>query len=160
MYALAGIPVLLSTLRALLIEANRGMYGLGENRGSLKRLASEPNEIKLISENYLQWPKNLELSLLYEVRNEIVHPAHTPSGAKHNTPDPMLLLRELNLLQSTSSETSDYVWISQLQSHRLFRWAFQFSELVAGKVIERHHSSKGDGLSHLDSYQTYKKYDL
>ena len=46
-YALSGLPILLSALRAMLIEANSGMHGLGQNGNALKELG-EPvtNAIK------------------------------------------------------------------------------------------------------------------
>src|SRR5258708_10983711 len=146
-YPIAGIPLLVSTLRALLVEANSGMYGLDRDFDAMKRLANDPNEIELVSEKYVGVGSNAaqELSLLYEVRNEIVHPAHTPAGTKHNTPLNMLPLRERGLLQSSGKPDGDYTWISQLQSHRLFRWSFFTVEQVAEVVLARHHSIKDYG---------------
>ncbi len=53
LYPIAGIPLLISTVRALLIEANSGIYGIGEDAKSMARLAKDQNEIGLISEKYV-----------------------------------------------------------------------------------------------------------
>jgi hypothetical protein len=161
-YPIAGIPLLVSTLRALLIEANSGMFGLGRDFGAITRLANDQNEIGLVSEKYVDIGSNAatELSLLYEVRNEIVHPAHMPAGTKHNTPLNMLPLRERGLLQSLGKLDSDYTWISQLQSHRLFRWSFVTVERVAKAVLERHHAMKDYGAFHVTCYGEYRAHDL
>ena len=161
-YPIAGIPLLISTLRALLIEANSGMYGLDRDFGAMGRLANDQNEIGLISEKYISINSESAqaLALLYEVRNEIVHPAHTPAGTQHNTPSNMLPLREHGLLQSSGKPDSDYTWISQLQSHRLFRWSFVTVERVAEAVLTRHHSMKDCRAKHLECYREYREYDL
>src|SRR5206468_5175226 len=138
-YALSGLPILLSALRAMLIEANSGMHGLGQNGNALKELGATANEGLLLAKKYgLSEEQSSRLSLLYEVRNEIVHPAHMPAGTPHGTPVGMLRLRELGLLQSTSNDNGDYTWISQVQSHRLFRWAFSVIEEVATIILKEH----------------------
>lgn len=160
-YPIAGIPLLISTVRALLIEANSGIFGLDKDALSMGRLAG-PNEVGLITEKYVGVGTQaaIDIVLLYEVRNEIVHPAHTPAGTKHNTPVNMLPLRERGLLQSTGRDDCDYEWIAQLQSHRLFRWSFLTIEGIAKAVIDRHHSIKDFAVSHFKNYQEYRMYDL
>jgi len=162
MYPIAGIPLLISTIRAALIEANSGMFGLGQDKSSMACLASDQNEIGLIREKYVKANTEVavDFALLYEVRNEIVHPAHTPAGTKHNTPKNMLPLRERGLLQSAGREEGDYTWISQLQSHRLFRWSFFTVERVAEVVLGQHYSRQDSRAAHFQSYQAYRKYDL
>jgi hypothetical protein len=161
-YPLAGIPLLVSTIRALLIEANSGMCGNRSDPKSMARLAKDPNEIGLISEKYQSGNPNvaIDIALLYEVRNEIVHPAHTPSGTTHNTPTNMLPLRDRRLLRSAGKDDGDYGWIAQLQSHRLFRWAFFTVERVAEAVLSTHYSMQDDCALHLGSYRAYQKHDL
>ena len=162
LYPIAGIPLLVSTLRALLIEANSGMFGLDRDAKALTRLANDQNEIGLVSEKYVGLGSDMakELPLLYEVRNEIVHPAHTPAGTPHGTPVGMLRLRELGLLQSTDADNTDYTWISQVQSHRLFRWAFSVIESVAAIVLKKHHLDEESFTFHMQSYARYKENDL
>lgn len=161
-YALAGIPLLLSTLRALLIEANSGMLIGGRDMAAMKRLANDQNEVALVREKYVgsESEAGIDIALLYEVRNEIVHPAHTASGTKHNTPINMLPLRERGLLQSTGKETSDYTWIAQLQSHRLYRWSFLTIERVAEAVLNAHHPVDDHRDAWFKCYQAYRAYDL
>ncbi len=161
-YPIAGIPLLVSTLRALLIEANSGMFGVDRDFGAMVRLANDQNETGLVSEKYIGIGSDTanDLSLLYEVRNEIVHPAHTPAGTKHNTPLNMLPLRDRGLLQSSGKSDSDYTWISQLHSHRLFRWSFVTVERVAEAVLTRHYAMNGYEASHLKCYGKYREHDL
>ena len=161
-YPIAGIPLLVSTLRALLIEANSGMYGADSDLGAMRRLATDQNEIELVAKKYIGVGSIAaqELSLLYEVRNEIIHPAHMPAGTSHNTPLNMLLLRERGLLQSSGKPDSDYTWLSQLQSHRLFQWSFVTVEQVAEAVLANHHSMQDFAALHLKCYAKYRKYDL
>ena len=145
----------------MLIESNSGMYGLGRDENALKRLGDDPNELHFIAEKYrLRREHEFRLSLLYEVRNEIIHPAHMPAGTSHGTPVDMLRLRELGFLQSTSNDNNDYIWISQLQSHQLFRWAFSAIEDSAAIVLKEHHVSQEDFVFHMQSYTRYKEYDL
>jgi hypothetical protein len=160
-YTLSGLPILFSAIRAMLIESNSGMYGLGRDENALKRLGDDPNELHLIVEKYrLSGEHEFCLSLLYEVRNEIIHPAHMPAGTSHGTPVDMLRLRELDLLQSTCNDNSNYIWMAQLQSHRLFRWAFSTIEDVAAIILKEHHASQEDFIFHMQSYSKYKEYDL
>jgi hypothetical protein len=160
-YTLSGLPILLSALRAMLIEANCGMHGLGRDENALKALGDAANEGLFLAKKYgLSEEQRSRLSLLYEVRNEIVHPAHMPAGTPHGTPVGMLRLREFGVLQSTSNDSGDYTWISQVQSHRLFRWAFSVVEEVATIVLKEHHASVESFNLHVQSYARHKEYDL
>lgn len=160
-YPLAGIPILCSTLRALLIEGNSGMYGAGKNLDLLSKLAGSVNEIAIFSEQYsISRSLREQLTLLSEVRNEIVHPSHMPVGTSHGTPSYLILLRKSGLLQSTGCEVGDYTWIAQLQSHRLFEHAFKTVEESASIILERHHVSVESRSSHIESYARYKSVNL
>ena len=160
-YTISGLPILFSALRALLIEANGGLFGRGRDENSLKKLSENLSDVRFVVGRYrLSTEAASHLSVLYEARNEIIHPAHMPVGSPHGTPDGMLRLRELRLLQSTNLEDSDYVWISQLQSHRLFRWAFSIIEDTAAVILREHHACEDDCISHLQSYARYRDYDL
>ena len=158
-YPIAGIPLLVSTLRALLIEANSGMFGLDRDIDALTRLVNDQNEIGLVSEKYVGLGSGAaeELPLLYEVRNEVVHPAHMPAGTPRGTPVGMLRLKELGLLQSTGTDNGDYNWISQVQSHRLFCWAFSTIESVAAIILKKHHRDEEGFAFHMESYARYKE---
>lgn len=95
---------------------------------------------------------------LVQVRNEIAHPAHLPGGDESNTPAYLEPLQAAGLLQSTGS-VADYTWISQLQSHRLFRWAFATVRHTV-EVLLASHSLDGlsaDGLAY--SYAAYERID-
>ena len=52
-YTFAGIPLLFSTLRALLIECNDGIYGKGRDANVLARLEKDRNELSLLKDRYL-----------------------------------------------------------------------------------------------------------
>lgn len=156
-YALAGIPILFSALRALLIEGNSGMYGAGTDQKVLDAIAKSANEIPLLVKHYrISNPLHERLTLLYEVRNEIIHPASMPAGTSHGTPTYLAPLRQAGVLQSTNNETSDYTWIAQLQSHRLFKYAFEAIEESASLILDKHHTSQESTAAHRESYARYR----
>ncbi len=72
----------------------------------------------------------------------------------------MLSLRDRGLLRSAGKEDGDYAWIAQLQSHRLFRWAFFTVERIAEAVLGMHYSMQDCRALHLQSYRAYQKHDL
>lgn len=158
-YTFAGVPLLFSALRAFLIECASGMYewSNGEDKALLDRLAADANEIALLKESYTL-PSGLlcDLGLLYEVRNEMIHPAHRPTGTRDQTPEYLRALKERGLLQSSGDPNSDYPWMHQLQSHRLFEWAFVIIEQVATVLVERHHEDKNMGRNYLASYSRFR----
>ncbi|VAW97786.1 hypothetical protein MNBD_GAMMA20-1253 [hydrothermal vent metagenome] len=148
-YALAGIPVLFSALRALLLEANNGMYGRGKSESKLHDL-NKINELKFVDKYYNLGNDALEnLRLAYEVRNEIVHPSHMPAGTPDGTPEYLSVLRKRGLLQSG-------IWLDQLQSHKLILWIAEVIKNVASKVLEEHHADQESKQDHLCSWSRYK----
>lgn len=154
---LAGIPMLWSALRCLLVELNAGLYLWNfreEYSVRLEALAKATNDVDVICRHYAV-PDDLadELRLLLEVRHEIVHPASRPGPEACHTPAYLHVLRERNLLMSTGQE-ADYVWISQLQSHRLFRWAFETVARTAELLLVAH----GIPEAHIPLLQSYRKY--
>src|SRR5688572_10446303 len=79
-YALAGIPMLFSALRCLLVELNtRFSDRTLRNRQILAVLADGANDIQVILDQY-SVPLDLahRLQLLLEIRHEIIYPAHAP----------------------------------------------------------------------------------
>lgn len=155
-YALAAMPMLFSALRCLLIELNAGMHGGSPKNGEiLADLADLPNDIEVVLKHYPVSPDlRQKLLLLGEVRNEIIHPAHRPGAEKNGTPTYLKPLRDLGLLQSTGRDT-DYIWISQLQSHKLLTWAFA----TVGATVEILLSTHGIPAFMADGLRTsYSRY--
>jgi hypothetical protein len=151
-YAIAGIPVLFSALRALLTEGNTGMFGIGAKE-RLKDL-TKINELEFIRKYYALDNNVLRFfELAYEVRNEIAHPSHLPAGTKTGVPEYLAELQDLKLLQPG-------IWLSQLQSHKLFYWVCEIFEKVASVVINTHHSDPELAKNHLESWLRYKESKL
>lgn len=154
-YVLAGIPLLFSAFRCLLIELNAMSEQSGGKQEILNSLANSPNDISVFAESY-QTAADLRqnLELLYEVRNEIIHPSHRPAGTPLNTPNYLAALRERGLLQSSGGANSDYIWLDQLQSYRLFHWAFEVIEAAAIAALKDAPSWMAEGYR--ESYGHYK----
>ncbi len=150
-YTLAGVPMLFSALRCLLIELNSGMWG-EPHQAVLDDLAERFNDVKPIVKHY-PIPEDLQrhLGLLLQVRHEILHPAHRPGGEADNTPGYLRPLRELKVLQSTGEET-DYPWISQLKSHRLFEWSFETIRSTVDLLLREHHVEPSQARDLMASY--------
>ncbi len=158
-YTLSGIPMLFSALRCLLVELNMGMHSQKQIVSS-GNIATSANDVYLIVNNY-KLPKDLkeELRYLAEIRNEIIHPSHMPTGTDDNTPLYLNIVKEKGLLQSTGG-SSDYTWISQLQSHKLFQWAFEIIASTTDLLLKQHEVSKyiHDGIS--ESYGRFRSVDF
>src|SRR5262249_6423511 len=122
--------------------------------------AAASNDLPFILRRY-RIPGRLQrdLRLLVEVRHEIVHPAHRPMGSSINTPLYLATLRKRGLLQSTNNSKLDYVWLSQLQSHKLFRWSFQTVEELVAILFEQHQVKPIFPVGLLDSYSAYRRID-
>lgn len=138
-YALAGIPVLLSALRCLLIELCADIALTGHvNQALLDDLAGSSSELQVLLKHYSLSPALRDrLELLVQVRHEILHPAHRPSGELGNTPGYLTALRNANLLESTGAD-ANYIWLDQLKSHRLFQWAFETTALTVDALVAHH----------------------
>lgn len=158
-YALAGIPVLLSAFRCLLIELNAGMYSdHGPKQDVLAKIAGDTRDIDIAITHY-PVPEALEaeLLLLWEVRNELVHPAHGPGTDGGMTPVYLVGLRDRKLLNSTGKDP-DYTWIEQLKSHRLFRWAFSTIQQTVAVLLAQHNVQLTDPMGPT-LYTTYSRYE-
>lgn len=160
-YALAGIPMLLSALRCLLIELNAGsMYtGTIGTPEVLEELAATSSDVKFIRDRY-SVPLDLgdRLQLLEQVRHEILHPSHPPSGDFGNTPAYLQPLRDQQLLQSTGKDAG-YIWLEQLKSHRLFKWAFQTLRETAELLLRAHDVQPFIATALLASYSKFEVTD-
>lgn len=159
-YALAGIPVLFSALRCLLIEMNAGVWNASQpHREVLDHLANTGNDVEVILNHYTV-PDKLQQSLktLLEIRHEIIHPAHRPGPEASGTPGYLVSFRETGLLQSTG-EVTDFAWISQLQSHRLFQWAFGVLLETVGLLVREHRVTQFVANGLIATYSKYKSAD-
>ena len=158
-YPIAGVPVLFSALRCLLIELGAGLP-LGKRRPEvLADLAGSMNEVAIVKKQY-PLPEGLSgrLDLLLEVRHEIIHPAHRPGPEPDGTPAYLRELKELGVLQTTGRET-DYLWLDQLHSHRLFRWTFETVALTAGVIVTAHRVPEWMAQALRSSYYRYTDID-
>jgi len=77
-----------------------------------------------------------ELDDLIELRNEIIHATHLPTGTKDNWPDYLRRVKAAGLLNSTIDSESDFVMLSQMASHRLFMWAVDVTRRLYERVVE------------------------
>ncbi len=125
-------------MRCLLIELNAGLYSATINKAALEQLQGRAIDTVSIVRLY-RMPTMIRrrLHLLTQVRHELIHPAHRPGGERSNTPAYLTTLRKQRLLQSTG-KLSDYIWIEQLQSHKLFRWAFETMALTVEVLVNSH----------------------
>jgi len=142
--------MLLSSLRCLVVEY--ASYPPVDT--STLEALTKPNDFALMLDKYrIDDPLRSEALLLQDVRNEIIHPAHGPSGTPDNLPDYLRTLKERGLLQSTGRNDSDYVFFSQLQSHRLFIWSGQLTRDIVERILQsdpRKAPVLGDFLSNYD----------
>jgi hypothetical protein len=132
-YSLCAIPMLLSSLRCLVVE-----YASfpPSDADALDELAAPDDFGKMLTRYRVEDPLRSEAFLLQEVRNEIIHPVHRPTGTPDNCPDNLRPLKGQGLFQSTGRVDSDYIFLSQLQSHRLLKWACRITGDVAAKIIQ------------------------
>jgi len=136
-YALCAIPMLLSSLLCLVVE--HASYP-PVSASALDELNARDDFGKMLSRYRVEDPLRSEALLLQEVRNEITHPAHRPTGTPDNCPDYLRPLKNQGLFQSTGKMDSDYLFLSQLQSHRLLKWACRVTrDLAAAVSCRRRH---------------------
>jgi hypothetical protein len=149
-YALSGVPTLLSSLRCLVVEyASYPPTDL-----AMLKLLTEPNDFEKTLKHYsIIDPLRSDALLLQEVRNEIIHPAHRPSGTADNFPNYLRKLKERGLTQSAGRGDTDYIFFSQLQSHRLFAWSWQVTRDLV-KVILNSDPRKAALVDFLQNYES------
>lgn len=131
-YVLAAIPMLLSSLRCLVVE--HASYPPSDS-SMLAALTQADDFGKILARHRIDEPLRSEALLLQELRNEIIHPAHRPTGTPDNWPEYLRALKEKGLLQSTGRPESDYILFSQLQSHRLFAWSWRVTRDIVERVL-------------------------
>ncbi len=132
-YVLCAIPMLFSALRCLMIEYE-SFYP--PDRAVLKVL-TEPNDFSKMLDHYKVTGQLLqEANLLNEIRNEIVHPAHLPTGTSDNWPEYLQEIKQMGLLQSTGKVEVDYDFFAQMSSHKLFSWACRVAQDIAACIVQ------------------------
>jgi len=75
-----------------------------------------------------------DLNDLIELRNEIIHPAHVPTGTPDNWPVYLTRVKTLGLLKTTGG-SADYALLEQIASHRLFEWGIGVVQSLYRSVI-------------------------
>lgn len=131
-YVLSAIPMLLSSLRCLVVE----YASQAPTDTQVLDALTKTNDFASILEHYrVDDPLRSEAVLLHELRNEIIHPAHRPSGTADNCPEYLRPLKDKGVLQSTGRKDSDYSFLSQLHSHRLFTWSWRITRDIVERVV-------------------------
>jgi hypothetical protein len=131
-YTLSAIPLLMSSIRCLVVE----YASFPPVDSVVLKALTKPADFEMVLDHYgIEGPLRTDALLLQETRNEIVHPAHRPSGTQDNWPDYLRTLKERGLLQSTGSSKSDYIFFSQIQSHRLLIWSWQTVRDIAERIL-------------------------
>lgn len=130
-YTWAALPMLLAGLQALVVEYEFILNPVGP-------LAVPPDITEREFEKRYKISGELRANFrdLLEVRNEIIHPAHAPTGTPDNWPAYLTRIKKLGLLESTGIPTHDHVLLSQIASHRLFVWAVQVVRSLSTAVIQ------------------------
>jgi hypothetical protein len=129
-YVYAGLPMLLAALQALVVEY--------EFLLNLRGFAKPPdvNKPEFTIKYKISGPLRERYDDLIELRNEVIHPVHVPTGTSDNWPSYLGRIKKAGLLNSTGDPKGDYILLSQLASHRLFTWAVNVTRDLYEKVIE------------------------
>lgn len=151
--------MLFSALRCFLVELYSGLFDDQLDSGALRKLGSGTNDIAVLRE-HASLPTDLlaELTLLYEVRHEIIHPAHRPGPERDNAPAYLSGLKARGLLHSTG-RADDYIWIAQLQSHRLFHWGFVTIQRTVLALLDEHPTNAFTQWGLRTSYSAFSAHD-
>jgi hypothetical protein len=131
-YIYAGLPLLLSAIYSFIIEYE-GMLNsqpLSDDLLAKNGLAVLLEQRYGISGNLLE-----EFRDLAEIRNEIIHPVPLPVGTSDNWPDYLRRVKRHGLLCSTGDPNADYLMLSQMASHSLFKWAVGITERVYDAIV-------------------------
>ncbi len=149
-YTLCAIPMLLSSLRCLVVE--HASYPPADVV-TLKILMELNDFAKILDRYHIDDPLKSEAALLQELRHEITHPAHRPTGTADNWPDYLRVLKDRGLTQSTWRVDSDYIFFSQLQSHRLFAWSWRVVRDLAETILRSDPRKSSVLIGFLDNYE-------
>ncbi len=132
-FAWAGIPILFSAVRCFAIE--HASYW-PRNDEILSKLV-EGSDFKTILDFY-NVPAQLknDAELIWEIRNEIIHPGHLPTGTGDNWPNSLRTIKDQGLLHSAGSDRGDYDILHQMASHKLFTHCVHVIRGVVVVIIE------------------------
>lgn len=128
-YTWAALPILLAALQALVVE-----YEFILNPQAVAK-PSDINSPEFVSRYGIAGELLENFNDLIELRNEVVHPAHAPTGTPDNWPGYLTRVKKLGVLESTGAADHDYVLLGQIASHRLFAWAVQIVRSLYEVVI-------------------------
>lgn len=114
----AGIPLLLSSLTALILECESIGVVTAPNVEPLEPL---PN---VLSTRYgLSGEMLKEFECLCEIRNEIIHPVPLPPGTNDNWPEYLRRVKKKKVTIEHPEPNVHYTFFAQMASHDLFTWA-------------------------------------
>ena len=138
-YALAAIPLMISMIRALVIDCEVMTLKPELNLECLRR----DGDIRAVLERYgIQGDLRKDAEYLVEIRNEIVHPTHISLDSKDNWPEYLRAIKDAGLLNSTNRDDSDYDFFHQLNSHRLLEWAMGVTWNVSREILVSYSTSE------------------
>jgi|SRR5579864_4242242 len=131
-YIYAGLPLLLSAIYSFIVEYE-GML----NPQPLSADLLAKNGLAVLLEHRYGISGSLleEFKDLTEIRNEIIHPIPLPVGTADNWPDYLRRVKQQGLLCSTGDPNADYLMLSQMASHTLFKWAVGITERVYDAIL-------------------------
>ena len=140
-YVLAGIPILLSMIRALVIDCET----MSPNKADIAFL-TKGKDIQIILDRYdIEGELRENAEYLIELRHEIIHPMHISITTKDHWPDYLRTLKDKGLLNSSGQESGDYDFFWQMQSHKLFVWAHNVTWEIATQIIARYIKTADNG---------------
>jgi hypothetical protein len=145
-YTWAALPILLSALQALVVEYEFILNPLATAK------PSDINRNEFVARYKISGELLENFKDLIELRNEVLHPAHVPTGTPDNWPAYLARIKKLGVLESTGAPDHDYVLLSQIASHRLFEWAVQVTRGLYQVVIENDPQRRALFLPYLSSF--------
>jgi hypothetical protein len=114
----AGIPLLISSIYALIVECESMGVLTAPNVDPMRSLPEVLGAKYGLSGEALK-----DFECLYEIRNEMVHPVPLPTGTSDNWPEYLRRIKNKKLLVSHPDADTNSVFFAQLASHNLFAWA-------------------------------------
>lgn len=127
----AGIPLLVSSIHALIIECESiGVIG-PRDIGQIWDLP------KVLHTKYGVVGEGLkDVQCLWEIRNELSHPVSLPTGTPDNWPAYLRKIKERKLLDGDADPAAKPLFFAQMASHELFAWAVCVTYGVYQAVIK------------------------
>jgi hypothetical protein len=131
-YVYGGIPLLLAATHSFIIE-----YEAIGNVGALPSELYDGISLARLMETRYGVSGDLlqDLRDLTEIRNEIIHPAPLPAGTRDNWPDYLRRVKQKGLLNTTGDPEADFILLSQIASHALFKWAVEITKQLYAAIV-------------------------